>query len=118
VGVGIGGFKRANGELKRLHGRALEKGASHTTPVTVAAEAGIAGLGLYLWLIAASLVGVYQRAGPGFVGRVQLVCALLLTAIVVHSLFYADFFEDPMVWSLLAMAVGVPLALPRETPND
>src|SRR5207248_4003657 len=39
VGVGVGGFKRAYAErVTRLKGRDLKKGASHNTPVTVAAE--------------------------------------------------------------------------------
>jgi hypothetical protein len=97
-----------------LSGRDLRKAASHTTPVTVAAEEGLVGFVLFLWLLAASLLVTFRRAGPTFPGRVQLVCALSLTAIAVHSLFYADFFEDPMTWSFLAIAVASPLALPGE----
>ncbi|MGD0166998.1 MAG: O-antigen ligase family protein [Gaiellaceae bacterium] len=118
AGVGIGGFKRAYANLTGLSNRALRKAASHTTPVTVAAETGIAGLALYVWVISVALIGMYQRARPSLSGRTELVCALVLTAIVVHSLFYAGFFEDPMVWGLLAMATGVPLALSSGTPGD
>lgn len=114
VGVGIGGFRRAYADLTGLSGRDLRKAASHTTPVTVAAEEGLVGFVLFLWLLAASLLVTFRRAGPTFPGRVQLVCALSLTAIAVHSLFYADFFEDPMTWSFLAIAVASPLALPGE----
>jgi len=32
----------------------------------------------------------------------------------VQSLFYADFFEDPMTWGLLAVAAGTTLMLPSE----
>jgi O-antigen ligase len=112
IGVGIGGFRRAYADLTGLSGRDLRKAASHTTPVTVAAEEGLVGFALFLWLLAASLLGTFRRAGPTFSGRVQLVCALALTAIVVHSLFYADLFEDPMTWGFLAIAVAAPLALP------
>jgi putative inorganic carbon (HCO3(-)) transporter len=111
VGVGIGGFRRAYADLTGLSGRSLRKAASHTTPVTVAAEEGVIGFALFLWLLGASLIVTFRRAGPTFSGRVQLVCALALTAIAVHSLFYADFFEDPMTWGFLAIAVAAPLAL-------
>ncbi len=115
IGVGVGGFKHAYGELAGIHGLKLSKVASHTTPVTVAAETGIAGLALYVWLLAVALVAAFQRAGPSFLGRVQLVCAIALSAITVHSLFYASFFEDPMVWGFLAIVVGTSTGLARET---
>ena len=40
-------------------------------------------------------------------GRVELVCALSLAAIAVHSLFYASFFEDPATWGFLALAAAL-----------
>jgi hypothetical protein len=110
IGVGMGGFRRAYADLTGLSGRNLQKAASHTTLVTVAAEEGVVGFALFLWLLGASLVMTYRRAGPTFSGRTQLVCALALTAIAVHSLFYADFFEDPMTWGFLAIAAAAPLA--------
>jgi hypothetical protein len=115
VGVGIGGFRRAYADLTGLpSGRSLRKAASHTTLVTVAAEEGMVGFALFLWLLGTSLLVTFRRAGPTFPGRVQLICALGLAAIAVHSLFYADFFEDPMTWGFLAIAAAVPLALPKE----
>jgi len=115
IGVGIGGFRRAYADSTGLSGRDLRKAASHTTPVTVAAEEGLVGFALFVWLLAASLLVTFRRAGPTFSGRVQLVCALALTAIAVQSLFYADLFEDPMTWGFLAVAVAAPLTLKRET---
>jgi putative inorganic carbon (HCO3(-)) transporter len=115
IGVGVGGFNHAYGELAGIRGLKLSKVASHTTPVTVAAETGAAGLALYVWLLAVALVLAFQRAGPSFSGRVQLVCAIALAAIAVHSLFYASFFEDPMVWGFLAIVVGASAGLARET---
>jgi O-antigen ligase len=114
IGVGLGGFRRAYADLTGMSGRDLRRAASHTTPVTVAAEGGAVGLVLFLWLLATALVVSFRRAGPTFSGRVQLVCALGLTAIAVQSLFYADFFEDPMTWGLLAVAAGTTLMLPSE----
>ncbi len=111
IGVGVGGFRRAYADLTGMSGRNLRKAASHTTPVTVAAEEGVVGFALFLWLLSTSLLMTFRRAGPTFSGRVQLVCALALTAIAVQCLFYADFFEDPMTWGYLAIAVAAPLAL-------
>ncbi|MGA9762595.1 MAG: O-antigen ligase family protein [Gaiellaceae bacterium] len=116
IGVGIGGFRRAYADLTGMSGRDLRKAASHTTPVTVAAEGGAIGLALFLWLLATALIVSFKRAGPTFSGRVKLVCALGLTAIAVQSLFYADFFEDPMTWGFLAVAAGAPLTLSGKTP--
>ena len=79
--------------------------ASHTIPLTVAAEQGVIGLAVYLALLYAALVRLLQRArgdpyraflGAGFV------------ALVVHTWLYAAFLEDPVTWTLLA--VGVVLA--------
>jgi len=116
IGVGVGGFKHAYGELAGIRGLKLRKVASHTTPVTVAAETGAAGLALYVWLLVVALVVAFQRAGPSFSGRVQLVCAIALASIAVHSLFYASFFEDPMVWGFLAIVVSASAGLAREAP--
>lgn len=113
IGVGMGGFRHAYADLTGLSGKNLRKAASHTTPVTIAAEEGVVGFALFLWLLGASLVLTFRRAGPTFSGRTQLVCALALTAIAVHSLFYADFFEDPMTWGFLAIAVAASPASTR-----
>ncbi len=114
IGVGIGGFRRAYADLTGLSGGNLRKATSHTAPVTVAAEEGVIGFALFLWLLGTALLVTYRRAGPSFSGRVQLVCALALTAIAVHSLFYAGFFEDPMTWGFIAIAVAAPLTLSGE----
>ena len=42
--------------------------------------------------------------------RLELLSA---TAIFVHSLFYADFFEDPTTWGLLGLAALSAAALER-----
>ena len=40
---------------------------------------------------------------------------MVLLAIAVHSLFYADFFEDPMTWALLGL-VGLSARVPKKPP--
>jgi len=108
---------------------------SHTEPVTVAAEQGLIGLALYAALIVVAL-GTLGRglvagraAGPAAAGdppppataqgvvppttsptalaaRAAVLAAFV--ALLVHTLAYAGFFEDPLTWVLLA--VGASLA--------
>jgi O-antigen ligase len=106
VGVGVGGFTDAY--RARVDGRTTVKTpASHNTPVTVAAEEGIVGLGLFAWLVGAAFVVLFKRIGsdPPLVFVAGRAAALALTAIFVHSLFYAALFEDPLTWGFLALAV-------------
>jgi putative inorganic carbon (HCO3(-)) transporter len=105
AGVGIGGFKEAYSE--RVTGRRDRRTvASHTTPVTVAAETGIVGLLIFGWLVAAGLFVAFRghRGASDAAGRARIVAGLAFAAIFVHSLFYNAFFEDPLTWGVLAMA--------------
>ncbi|HLX21609.1 MAG TPA: O-antigen ligase family protein [Gaiellaceae bacterium] len=105
-GVGVGGFQHAYARrVQRLHGKKnLKTAASHDTPVTVAAETGIVGFALFLWLIVACASDVLRTRR-----LVPLAAGVALAAILVHSLFYNDLFEDPTTWLLLGM---VAFALP------
>ena len=103
LGVGVGGFKRAYADLAHLRGKDPRAAASHTTPITVAAETGVPGLLLLLALVVAALGVAFRRIGDGFDGNARLVFGLALTAILVHSLFYNALFEDPAFWALLAL---------------
>jgi O-antigen ligase len=104
AGVGIGDFKRAYAKRVGLRGREPASAASHDTPVTVAAELGLPGLALFVWLVAATLLLTVRRVVTSFGGRVALACGAAFTAIAVHSLFYNAFFEDPTTWGLLGLA--------------
>jgi hypothetical protein len=112
-GVGVGGFKKAYAERTGLKGADPKKAASHTTAVTVAAEEGIPGLALLLWLVLAALAATLLGLGRGFTSRVSLGAGLVLLAIAVHSLFYNAFFEDPMTWAVFGL-VGVVSRVPRK----
>lgn len=118
AGVGIGGFPRAYGQrVGRFAGADAKRVASHTTPVTVAAEQGVVGLGLYVALLVAAFGATLRGLGRGFTSRVALAIGVCLAAIVVHSVFYAAFFEDPMTWALLGL-VGLAVQVPRKpTPS-
>jgi O-antigen ligase len=109
AGVGVGGFRRAYAERLRLKGKEPKKAASHTTPVTVAAETGIVGLAFFGWLVVALVVQAFRRRRE----TLALVSGLALLAVFCHSLFYAAFFEDPMTWGLMGLTA---LALPAVVP--
>jgi O-antigen ligase len=102
-GVGIGGFKRAYADKLNLRGKEPKSAASHDTPVTVAAETGLVGLGLLAWLFVAYALSAPRRLPRNFHDRAELIFALTLGTIAVHSLFYNAFFEDPLAWSLIAL---------------
>jgi outer membrane protein assembly factor BamB len=108
AGVGVGGQPQASGDA--IGTKKAKKNASHTTPLTVLAEYGILGFGLYLWLlvsIAAALVLVSRRERT-----LAFALAAVLLVLFVHSLLYAGFFEDPLTWGVFALAAGVVSAAP------
>jgi O-antigen ligase len=102
--VGVGSFKSTYAERFELPARTNEA-ASHNTPVTVAAETGVVGLGLLAWLlVGAGLVSLRRlRERPPTAQVAGIVAAVGLAAIFVHSLAYNAFFEDPLMWGLLAL---------------
>ncbi len=114
-GVGIGGFKHAYAKRVHLKGAEPKKAASHNTAVTVAAETGVPGLGLLVWLVAAALITTLRRATSSFKGRASLVIAAGLAAICLHALFYNALFEDPVFWGLLGLT-AVCSTLPLRRP--
>jgi O-antigen ligase len=115
LGVGVGGFSREYARRLEIPGRDPKRVASHTTPVTVAAETGLVGLALLAWLAAAAFFATLHGLGRGFTSRVSLATGTVLVAIAVHSLFYAAFFEDPMTWALLGL-VGLAARVPKKAP--
>ena len=73
---------------------------SHTIPITIAAEQGLIGLAFYLALVIAAIVTLLRGArGDPF--RVGIAAAFL--ALLLHTMMYADFLEDPVTWTLLAI---------------
>jgi putative inorganic carbon (HCO3(-)) transporter len=112
-GVGVGGFKRAYADRTGLPGKRPKTAASHTTPVTVAAEEGLPGLVLFGWVCVAALLAALRGLGRGFTSRVSFAVGLTLVAIIVHSFFYNALFEDPMTWAMLGL-VGLAVSVPRK----
>jgi O-antigen ligase len=108
-GWGAGAFKS---EYRRQQKSSSERAsaASHTIPVTVAAEQGAGGLALYLALVAVA-IAVLLRGARSSVARAAVAAAFV--ALVVHTLLYAAFLEDPLVWALLAVGVALPAQAPQ-----
>jgi O-antigen ligase len=105
AGVGVGGFERAYDE--RAQGpRRFKEPASHNVAVTVAAESGVVGLALLVWLVGAAFVLTLRRtrAAPRAVRIAGLIAGIGLFAVFVHGLFYDAFLEDPIVWIFLGLA--------------
>jgi O-antigen ligase len=103
-GYGPGSFET---EYER-HARASAENAtsaSHTIPVTVAAEQGIVGLALYVALLIVALLVLFTAAGRS---PPRIAIAASFAALLLHTWIYADFLEDPITWTLLG--VGVALA--------
>jgi hypothetical protein len=115
AGVGIGAEEQASEELGRSADRLAK--ASHTTPLTIAAELGVLGLAAYALFLAAS-ARLFKLAWDRE-RTLALGASVIYLAVFVHSLFYSGFFEDPLVWLALgvaAVALGAPDALRARQP--
>jgi len=93
---------------------------SHTIPLTVAAEQGLIGLIAYVALIAASLrlvfSGVRARVrtpDPGIEAIAAAAIAAAFCALLLHTFVYAAFLEDPLSWTLLAVAGALATRAPE-----
>jgi O-antigen ligase len=120
LGHGSGSFA----ERFRARGGASSRAAlaaSHTIPITVSAEQGVVGLAAYL----AVLIGAAAVLAPGLSGLragpppaehlvARAVVAAAFAALVLHTLLYAAFLEDPLSWTLLGAAVGLSGEAPVE----
>jgi O-antigen ligase len=109
-GFGSGAFSK---EFRKREGtgRRQAASASHTIPITVAAEQGVPGLAAYAAVLVASfglmftgLRGLRERAPPPrLVTRAYLAAAY--SGLVLHTMLYAAFLEDPITWTLIAAAI-------------
>ncbi len=148
-GYGSGSFPKAY--RQHVKTRKIPVSVSHTEPITIAAEQGLAGLLLYaalvltaLWTMASglrsSLPHVSASRAGGAVGGTAPEDALAtaggggspaatgparhtaiaraavlatFTALLVHTMAYAGFFEDPITWVLLAVGASLAAAEQR-----
>jgi O-antigen ligase len=116
AGWGSGSFQREYRRHEHSSGREATS-ASHTIPITVAAEQGVIGFAAYVALIVLALRRLLRgaRSSP-----VRAVVAAGFTALLLHTWVYASFLEDPMTWTLLAIgtALAPSLLAPGESPAE
>jgi O-antigen ligase len=112
-GYGSGSFaERFRAREKK--GEAQAASASHTIPITVAAEQGVIGLAAYVFVLVAAFRLLFGgllrlRTEPEPSARLlgRMVVAAAFAALVFHTLLYADFLEDPIVWTLIGIGVAL-----------
>jgi len=137
-GYGSGSFQDAYRDHRE--NKNVPVSVSHTEPVTIAAEQGLLGLILYaaliivaLWTMTSDIRGPPVGSVEGesengaslprpqdfpstlLAGRAAVLAAFV--ALLVHTMAYAGFFEDPITWVLLAIGASLaaePSAAVRE----
>jgi putative inorganic carbon (hco3(-)) transporter len=115
-GYGSGSFQQAYSDHQAKQDAPVT--ISHTEPITVASEQGLVGLFAYGALIVVALwtmgAGMWARApgrDPTVLDAARAAVLATFVALLLHTLAYAGFFEDPITWVLLA--VGASLAAGR-----
>jgi O-antigen ligase len=109
-GYGSGGFPKAY--RQHIDTEKAPVSVSHTEPITVAAEQGLIGLAAYVALVVTAL----WTMGRDLLRRFSVARAVVLAAFVallVHTMAYAGFFEDPITWVLLAVGASLAAANQR-----
>lgn len=127
-GYGSGSFQAAYRDHRE--NKDVPVSISHTEPVTVAAEQGLLGLLLYIALIVVALwtmlTGIRGPPVGGAEGESEYGASLprsqdspsvplaarpavlaAFVALLVHTMAYAGFFEDPITWVLLAIGASL-----------
>jgi O-antigen ligase len=128
-GYGSGSFQTAYRDQQT--NKDVPVSISHTEPITVAAEQGFLGLFLYVALIVVALWTMLSavrgpptggtegeaengaslprpQASPSVPLTARAAVLATFVALLVHTMAYAGFYEDPITWVLLA--VGAALA--------
>jgi hypothetical protein len=137
-GQGAGSFPVAFERQEEEDGTRIPPGKatnSHNEPVTVAAEQGVAGILVYLWLLGAALwtlFGGMRRLAPGLgappdldpdgpearvVAAARVAVAAGFCALLVHTIGYAGYLTDPLTWSLIAIGSALAVGAPAPRPD-
>jgi O-antigen ligase len=103
VGVGVSGQPAATREQEAPEATKLQN-VSHTTPLTVAAELGVVGVAAFVALMAGAIRLLVELARSD--RALGLGIAAVLLGLLVHSLFYAGLFENPITWGALGVAAA------------
>ena len=111
-GYGSGSFPVAYKE--QIASQDAPVSVSHTQPITIAAEQGLVGLAAYAALIVVALWTMLTGMRNPTPGRAAALAAFV--ALLVHTMAYAGFFEDPIAWVLLAVGASLASAQVRDSP--
>jgi O-antigen ligase len=103
-GYGSGSFETEYERHARNPSAENATSASHTIPVTVAAEQGVVGLALYTALLLVALLVLFGGAGRS---PPRIAIAAAFAALILHTWIYADYLEDPLTWTLLGIGVAL-----------
>jgi O-antigen ligase len=121
VGVGLGAQPKVSRQLGAGRNAREARFVSHTTPLTVAAELGLVGFALYVFLLAGAvrMLAILRRSRPAL----ALGLGAVLLALFTHALAYSGFFEDPITWLALGvgaayLAVPAPVREPEPAPVE
>jgi putative inorganic carbon (HCO3(-)) transporter len=101
-GYGSGSFVTEYQHHNRLTATSLS--ASHTIPITVAAEQGLIGELAYLAFVICAMLCLVRRTRGD---PVRSAIAAAFIALIFHTLLYADFLEDPTTWVLVGIGVAL-----------
>jgi O-antigen ligase len=126
-GYGSGSFQAAYRDHRA--NKDVPVSVSHTEPVTIAAEQGVLGLVTYgalivcaLWTMCAGITSTRTGSdgdatamtGPAALPPSSLparaAALAAFVALLVHTMAYAGFFEDPITWVLLALGASLAAA--------
>ncbi len=106
VGLRVGSFRERYREREGVRSQRIAA-ISHTTPLTIGAEQGAIGLiayGFLLWaaftVLFSRLRGAVHREAPGIPAVARAALAAAFCGLIAHTLVYAAFLEDPLVWTL------------------
>jgi O-antigen ligase len=118
-GYGSGSFGRAYRQ-ERNGNQQEAVSASHTMPITIGAEQGLIGLAAYAAVLLAAFRVLFGNGAaraaraPPLDGRggnaflpARAALAAMFSALVVHTMGYAAFLEDPFTWVILAAGVSL-----------
>jgi O-antigen ligase len=122
-GFGSGAFAERFRERENASSRRAAS-ASHTIPITIAAEQGIVGLIAYVAVLVLAFQLMFtrlrwtHRRGPPMLPPVgRTIVAACFTALVFHTMTYAAFLEDPITWTLIGLGIAIRLA-PSSSPSS
>jgi O-antigen ligase len=110
-GFGSGAFSKQFRE-REAAGQREAASASHTIPITVAAEQGVPGLAAYIAVLIATFGLLFQRLPGALRGRapptplvVRAYLAAAYSGLVLHTMLYAAYLEDPITWTLIGIGI-------------